>query len=55
MPHQKWKRRDEKLRKEKQGMRISGRSIFTLQEVIRRKAEQARQEKKQKPGKRANE
>jgi hypothetical protein len=42
MPKEKWKRREGKLRKKKEGMRVSGRSVFTLQEIIRRKAEEAR-------------
>ncbi len=38
---EKWKSREEKLRKKREGMRVSGRSVFTLQEIIRRKAEEA--------------
>ena len=41
----KWQRREKKLQKKKLGMRVSGRSVFTLQEILRRKAEQARREK----------
>ena len=45
MAPEKWQRREKKLQKKKQGMRVSGRSVFTLQEILRRKAEQARREK----------
>jgi hypothetical protein len=38
----KWKSREEKLRKKREGMQVSGRSVFTLQEITRRKAEEAR-------------
>ena len=38
----KWKSREEKLRKKREGMRVSGRSVFTLQEITRRKAEEVR-------------
>ncbi|MEX2144694.1 MAG: hypothetical protein WD740_08860 [Anaerolineales bacterium] len=55
MPQERWKRREEKLRKEKLGMRVSGRSIFTLQELIRRKAEDARKAKKPKTKKNSRE
>jgi len=41
----KWSRRDSKLRKKKHGMRVSGRSLFTLQEVQVKKAEAARKTK----------
>jgi hypothetical protein len=44
----KWKRRDEKLRKRKHGMRVSGRSIFTLQAVQKKKAESAKPSKTKK-------
>lgn len=47
MSKQRWKRREKKLRKRKEGMRVSGRSVFTLQEIVRRKAEEARREKKE--------
>jgi hypothetical protein len=41
----KWKRREAKLHKKKTGMRVSGRSIFTLQEVLKKKAVSARKTK----------
>ena len=41
----KWSRRDSKLRKKKHGMRVSGRSVFTLQEVQVKKAAAARKPK----------
>jgi hypothetical protein len=44
MATEKWQRREKKLQKKKLGMRVSGRSVFTLQEILRRKAEQARRE-----------
>ncbi len=40
-----WKRREEKLRKKKEGMQVSGRSVFTLQEIIRHKGEEANRER----------
>jgi hypothetical protein len=48
---EKWKQRDRKLRKKKEGMRVSGRSIFTLQEIQRRKAEELRIAKREKQSK----
>lgn len=42
---EKWFRRDSKLRKKKHGMRVSGRSVFTLQEVQVKKAAVARKSK----------
>lgn len=42
---ERWLRRAKKLDKKKQAMHISGRSVFTLQEILRRKAERARQGK----------
>lgn len=45
MPDEKWKRREQKLHKRKTGMQVSGRSVFTLQEILRRKAETARRER----------
>ncbi len=44
MPETKWERREAKLEKKKHGMRVSGRSIFTLQEMQRKRAEAARNE-----------
>jgi hypothetical protein len=37
-----WKRRAAKLRKKKSGMQVHGRSIFTLQELARRKAREVK-------------
>jgi hypothetical protein len=45
MDSKKWERREEKLRKKKSGMRVSGRSIFTIQAVQKKKAEAARKSK----------
>ncbi|MCW5878020.1 MAG: hypothetical protein KIS80_04045 [Anaerolineales bacterium] len=41
----KWQRREQKLQKKKSAMRVSGRSVFTLQEIARRKAAEAKQAK----------
>jgi hypothetical protein len=41
----KWERRDAKLRKRKSGMRVSGRSVFTIQAVQKKKADTARKSK----------
>ncbi|MBX3049413.1 MAG: hypothetical protein KIT46_09435 [Anaerolineales bacterium] len=41
----KWQRREKKLQKKKSAMRVSGRSVFTLQEIARRKAAEAKQAK----------
>ncbi len=38
---EKWKRREKKLEKRKTGMRVSGRSVFTLQGILKRRAEEA--------------
>jgi hypothetical protein len=52
MTEKKWKRRDEKLRKRKHGMRVSGRSVFTIQAVQKKKADTAKTAKpKSKPNK----
>jgi phosphotransferase system HPr-like phosphotransfer protein len=51
MAQEKWKQRDRKLHKKKEGMRVSGRSIFTLQELQRRKAEELRIAKREKQAK----
>jgi hypothetical protein len=45
MASTKWERRESKLRKKKSGMRVSGRSIFTIQAVQKKKAEAARKSK----------
>lgn len=41
---EKWERREAKLEKKKHGMRVSGRSIFTLQEMQRKRAEATKAE-----------
>ena len=51
MAKEKWKQRERKLRKQKEGMRVTGRSIFTLQEIQRRKAEELRIAKRQEQAK----
>lgn len=38
----KWTRREAKLEKKKHGMRVTGRSVFTLQEMQRKRAEAAK-------------
>lgn len=45
MAARKWERRDAKLRKKKTGMRVSGRSVFTIQAVLKKKAQAAGQTK----------
>src|SRR3990172_9224477 len=37
MSKRKWRRREEKLRKNREGMQVSGRSVFTLQEILKKK------------------
>lgn len=37
-------KRDKKIQKKKSGMRVSGKSIFLLQEIIQKKAEEAKKE-----------
>lgn len=39
---EKWTRREAKLEKKKHGMRVTGRSVFTLQEMQRKRAEAAK-------------
>jgi hypothetical protein len=46
MTTEKWKRREKKLLKKKTGMRVTGRSIFTIQEIQRKKAEAIKKGKK---------
>lgn len=41
-------KRDSKINKRKNGMRISGRSIFTLEEVKKKKAEKIKKEREAK-------
>jgi hypothetical protein len=48
---EKWKRRAKKLDKRKRGMRVIGRSVFTLQEVQKKKADQVKASKSIKPKK----
>jgi hypothetical protein len=43
-----WKNRERKQRKSKTGMKISGRSVLTIQEIQRKRAEKIRDEKKRK-------
>lgn len=42
----KWKRRERKQRKEKTGMKISGRSLLTILDVQRKRAEKAKSKRK---------
>jgi len=42
---ERWERREKKLLKKKTGMRVSGRSLFTIQEIQKKKADQARKSK----------
>jgi hypothetical protein len=48
MATEKWKRREKKLLKKKAGMRVTGRSIFTIQEIQKKKAEAIKKGKKTK-------
>lgn len=48
MAKQRWKRREMKLEKKRTGMKVVGRSVFTLQEILGRKAEEARNKKSKK-------
>lgn len=48
MAKEKWKRRETKLKKKRTGMKVIGRSVFTLQEIIRRKAKEVREKKEAK-------
>jgi len=43
----KWDRRDKKREKKKHGMRISGRSILTLSEIIRERAKKVKHNREQ--------
>jgi len=47
----KWKRREKKLEKRKRGMQVSGRSVFTIQEIQKKKAEKAKKSRSVKPQK----
>jgi hypothetical protein len=42
MSPEKWEQREEKLRKKREAMRVSGRSVFVLQEILKKKADEAR-------------
>lgn len=44
MSQSKWERRDAKVARRAKGMRVSGRSVFTLQRVIDHKAALKRRE-----------
>lgn len=41
----KWNRRDRKRHKKKHGMRISGRSVLTLSEIIKEKARKVKRDR----------
>ena len=43
-PNTKWDRRDKKRQKKKHGMRISGRSIFLLDELLLKKLKRKRKD-----------
>src|SRR3972149_6202446 len=43
--NKKWKGREGNLRKKRDGMRVIGRSVFTLQEITRRRAQASRMDK----------
>lgn len=45
-----WEARDKKLDRRKNGMRVSNRSIFTIQQVIGRKAAEAKAKEKKREG-----
>ena len=45
---EKAKKRDRKRDKKKNGMRVSGKSVFLLQEIIEKKAKKAREERLEK-------
>jgi hypothetical protein len=40
----KWERRDRKRHKQKNGMKISGRSVLTIVDIQRKRAEEVRHE-----------
>ena len=42
MVREKWKRREKKLVKKKTGMRVTGRSVFVLQDILKKKADKAK-------------
>lgn len=48
MAREKWKRREKKLVKKKTGMRVTGRSVFVLQDILKKKADKAKQKKTEK-------
>lgn len=37
-------KRDKKIQKKKNGMRVSGKSVFVIQEIVQKKANEARNE-----------
>ena len=41
---EKWERREKKVRRRRHGMRIDGRGILLLEEIIKKKARRARRE-----------
>jgi hypothetical protein len=45
MAKEKWKRRESKLEKQRGGMKVVGRSIFTLQQVQKKKADEIKKKK----------
>lgn len=47
-PNSKWDKRDKKRNKKKHGMRISGRSIFTLKDIIKKRARKVKRERERK-------
>ncbi len=48
MDYRKAQRRDVKIKRRKTGMRIDGRSIFVIQEVERKKADEIRKAREEK-------
>jgi hypothetical protein len=48
MAKEKWKRRESKLGKRRDGMKVVGRSIFTLQQIQKKKAEEMKNKKPKK-------
>jgi hypothetical protein len=45
MTKEKWKRREKKLEKRKRGMRVTGRSVFVIQEIQKKKADKTNKRK----------
>jgi hypothetical protein len=48
MAKEKWKRRESKLDRRKGGMQVVGRSIFTLQQIQKKKADEIKNKKPKK-------